>query len=140
MNTQARSTGADLGTWPALPLDAWQDTYATLHLWTQLVGKVRLALSPPVNHWWHVTLYVTPRGLTTSPIPYGTRTFEVSFDFIDHNLLIQTSDGARKELGLYSRSVAAFYHEFMCALRAGPGGHDQPAAAGSAQPHSLRRG
>ena len=117
MNTQARSTGADLEAWPALPLDAWRDTYATLHMWTQIVSKVRLALSPPVNHWWHVTLYVTARGLTTSPIPYGMRTFAVSFDFIEHNLLIQTSDGASKALGLFPRSVAEFYHEVMAALR-----------------------
>ena len=85
-DSPANSTQS-LDTWPALPLDAWRDTYATLHMWTQIVGKVRMALSPPVNHWWQVTLYVTARGLTTSPIPYGTRTFEVSFDFIDHNLL-----------------------------------------------------
>ncbi|HEY9822262.1 MAG TPA: DUF5996 family protein, partial [Candidatus Sericytochromatia bacterium] len=65
--------------WPSLPLAAWQDTYETLHLWTQILGKIRLALSPQINHWWHSTLYVTPRGLTTSTIPYGTRTFEMSF-------------------------------------------------------------
>src|SRR5438067_696096 len=117
MNTQASPTGVDLDAWPALPLDAWRDTYATLHLWTQIVGKVRMELSPPVNHWWHVTLYVTARGLTTSPIPYGRRTFAVSFDFIEHNLLIQTSDGASKALGLFPCSVAAFYHEVMAALR-----------------------
>src|SRR5205823_12078036 len=70
MNTHARPTGADLDAWPALPLDAWRDTYATLHMWTQIVGKVRTTLSPPVNHWWHSTFYVTARGLTTSPIPY----------------------------------------------------------------------
>jgi hypothetical protein len=79
---------------------------------------VSRTLTPPVNHWWHVTLYVTARGLTTSPIPYGSRTFEVSFDFVDHNLLIQTSDGASKALGLFPRSVKEFYHEFMGALRA----------------------
>ncbi len=67
--------------WPSLPLAAWHDTYATLHMWTQMVGKIRLVLSPPVNHWWHVTLYVTSRGLTTSPIPYGSRTFTIDFDF-----------------------------------------------------------
>ncbi|HWE63494.1 MAG TPA: DUF5996 family protein, partial [Chloroflexota bacterium] len=116
--TDASPTGSTLDAWPALPLDAWRDTYATLHMWTQIVGKVRMALSPPVNHWWHVTLYVTARGLTTSPIPYGTRTFEVSFDFVDHNLLIQTSEGTSKALGLFPRSVAEFYHEFMGALRA----------------------
>jgi hypothetical protein len=107
-----------LDTWPALPLDAWRDTYATLHMWTQIVGKVRMALSPPVNHWWHVTLYVTARGLTTSPIFYGSRSFELQFDFIDHNLLIQTSEGTSKALGLFPRSVAEFYHEFMGALHA----------------------
>jgi hypothetical protein len=118
MNTPTSLTGATPDAWPDLPLEAWRDTYATLHMWTQIVGKVRLALSPPINHWWHVTLYVTARGLTTSPIPYGTRTFVVNFDFIDHNLLIQTSDGTSKSLGLSPRSVAEFYHEFMAALHA----------------------
>src|SRR5438067_829957 len=84
--------------WPALPVEAWQDTAATLQLWTQIVGKVRLALSPPVNHWWHVALYVTARGLTTSPIPYGTRTFQIDFDFLDHQLRITTSDGASQTM------------------------------------------
>jgi Family of unknown function (DUF5996) len=77
--------------WPSLDLDAWKDTCATLHLWTQIVGKVRLAQSPWVNHSWHVTLYVTARGLTTSPIPYGTRTFQIDFDFISHRLTIESS-------------------------------------------------
>jgi hypothetical protein len=104
--------------WPALPLAVWQDTYQTLHMWTQIVGKVRLALSPPVNHWWATTLYVTPRGLTTSPIPHGTRTFEVAFDFLDHTLWIQSSDGASRAMGLYPRSVADFYREFMALLQA----------------------
>ena len=71
--------------WPALPLDAWRDTYATLHMWTQVVGKIRLTLSPPVNHWWHSALYVNSRGLTTSPVPYGAGAFEVQFDFINHH-------------------------------------------------------
>lgn len=118
MNTHPMPTGAALDVWPALPLEAWRDTYDTLHLWAQIVGKVRTALSPPVNHWWHSTLYVTARGLTSSPIPYGTRSFEVAFDFIDHNLLIQTGDGTGKALGLFPRTVAEFYHEFMGALRA----------------------
>jgi hypothetical protein len=118
VNAAASSTDAVVDAWPALPLDAWRDTYATLHMWTQIVGKVRLALSPPINHWWQVTLYVTARGLTTSPIPYGMRTFTVSFDFIDHTLLIQTSDGASRSLGLFPRSVAAFYRDFMAALHA----------------------
>src|SRR5260370_822668 len=104
--------------WPALPLEAWRDTYETLHMWTQIVGKVRMELSPFVNHWWHVTLYVTPRGLTTSPIPYQGRTFAVNFDFIDHNLYILTSDGTSKTLPLIPRSVAAFYQEFMACLHA----------------------
>jgi hypothetical protein len=105
--------------WPALPLEAWKDTCDTLHMWTQIIGKVRLALSPYVNHWWHVPLYVTERGLTTSPIPsHGEKgsVFEVHFDFIDHNLLILTSDGMTKALPLIPRSVACFYQEFMAAL------------------------
>jgi Family of unknown function (DUF5996) len=110
--------GNDQEVWPALPLAAWQDTYATLHMWTQVVGKVRLALSPPVNHWWAVTLYVTPRGLTTSPIPSGTRTFEIAFDFLDHTLSIRSSDGSSQAMGLYPRSVADFYREFMALLHA----------------------
>ncbi|HEV2457242.1 MAG TPA: DUF5996 family protein [Ktedonobacterales bacterium] len=104
--------------WPSLPLAAWRDTYQTLHMWTQIVGKVRLALSPPLNHWWATTLYVTPRGLTTSAMPYGTRTFDVAFDFLDHTLWIQSSDGGRRAMGLYPRSVADFYREFMALLRA----------------------
>src|SRR3989454_7716934 len=104
--------------WPLLPYEAWRDTHDTLHMWTQIVGKVRMELSPFVNHWWHVTLYVTPRGLTTSAIPYQGSTFEVTFDFIDHNLFILTSDGTSKALPLIPRSVAAFYREFMAALRA----------------------
>jgi hypothetical protein len=105
------------GTWPELPLNAWQDTYATLHMWTQMVGKVRLALSPLVNHWWEVALYVNARGLTTSAIPYGDGIFEVQFDFIEHKLIIQTSWGESKTLALAPRSVADFYAEFMSALR-----------------------
>ena len=103
--------------WPELPLDAWQDTYATLHMWTQIVGKVRLALSPRINHWWEVPLYVSARGLTTSAIPYGDGIFEVQFDFIEHELIIQTSWGASKTIELEPRPVADFYAEFMSALR-----------------------
>ena len=88
------STSNQTEAWPSLPFREWQDTCATLHLWTQIVGKVRLVQTPWVNHSWHVTLYVTARGLTTSPIPYGPRTFQLDFDFIDHRLLLQTSDGA----------------------------------------------
>jgi hypothetical protein len=117
MTAPASPTDIVPDVWPALPLDAWQETYTTLHLWTQIVGKVRLTLSPPINHWWQVTLYVTARGLTTSPIPYGTRTFTIDFDFIDHELIIHASDGRSKSMGLFPRSVANFYHEFMDALR-----------------------
>ncbi|HYL75858.1 MAG TPA: DUF5996 family protein [Bryobacteraceae bacterium] len=106
---------SDTEAWPALPLEAWQDTYATLHMWTQIVGKIRKTLTPLVNHWWNVTLYVTARGLTTSPIPYGAGTFEIIFDFIDHQLYI-TSAGPTKRIALAPRSVAAFYREVMGAL------------------------
>jgi hypothetical protein len=110
--------GAASQPWPELPYAAWRETCETLHLWTQIAGKVRLALSPPVNHWWHVPFYVTARGLTTSPIPYRGESFEVVFDFLDHNLYIQTSSGALKAMPLIPRSVAAFYREFMACLHA----------------------
>lgn len=103
--------------WPALPLNKWNETYATLHLWTQIVGKVRLALAPPVNHWWHIPLYVTARGLTTSPMPHGARTFEVEFDFIAHQLVIRISDGAMRSLPLRPQTVSDFYGEFLAALK-----------------------
>jgi len=103
--------------WPELPLHAWQDTYATLHMWTQVVGKVRLALTPLVNHWWEVPLYVTARGLTTSAIPYGDRVFDVEFDFIEHKLEVRTSWGTSKSLALKPKSVAEFYSDFMSALQ-----------------------
>jgi hypothetical protein len=103
--------------WPALPLAEWQETYATLHMWTQIVGKARLALSPHLNHWWEVPFYVTARGLTTSPIPYRGEIIEVQFDFIDHRLHIDTSWGERRALGLMPKSVADFYGEFLETLR-----------------------
>ena len=99
--------------WPELPLSAWNETYATLHLWTQIVGKVRLAQTPWVNHSWHVTLYVTAHGLTTSPIPYGTRTFQIDFDFIEHRLRIASSDGRNGGFALEPQSVASFYERLM---------------------------
>src|SRR5260221_10288901 len=102
--------------WPAIPLESWEDTRATLHMWTQIAGKVRLALSPPANHWWHVTLYVTARGLTTSPIPYRGTTFELTFDFIDHQFAIDTSDGSRRVIALEPQTVADFYRRVMAAL------------------------
>lgn len=97
--------------WPALPLAEWQETYATLHMWTQIVGKIRLAQTPIVNHWWNVPLYVTARGLSTSAMPYRNRSFEIDFDFIDHQLLIKCDDGATESLPLIPRSVADFYRE-----------------------------
>ena len=106
----------DEGLWPNLPLAEWQDTHDTLHMWLQIVGKTRLALSPKQNHWWHVPLYVTSRGLTTSPIPYGLRTFEVELDFIDHRLIVRTSDGAIRETALRPQAVADFYKEYMGTL------------------------
>lgn len=124
--TDARPTNDVLNTavsdsplcWPALPLAAWQDTRDTLHMWMQIVGKVRLELTPKVNHWWNVTLHVTARGLTTSVIPYGDRVFEIEFDFLEHQLIIKTCDPATKVIPLAPRSVADFYQEFMSALRA----------------------
>ena len=104
--------------WPALPLSEWADTYATLHMWSQMVGKARLALSPRVNHWWEVPLYVSARGLTTSPIPYKKGVFEAEFDFIEHKLDIRTSNNETRTLRLAPRSVADFYAEFLDALRA----------------------
>lgn len=103
---------------PALPNEAWRETFQTLHLWTQIVGKVRMAPSPFLNHWCHVTLYVTPRGLTTSVIPSHGDTFDVSFDFIEHTLFICTSEETTKALPLIPRSVAAFYRECMDCLHA----------------------
>jgi uncharacterized protein DUF5996 len=103
--------------WPALPLDAWRPTCETVHMWSQIVGKIRLALSPPQNHWWHAPLYVTSRGLTTSPIPWGTGSFEIQFDFIDHRLEITLSDGRARTLRLGPIAVADFYDEVMATLR-----------------------
>jgi hypothetical protein len=102
--------------WPELPFDAWKDTYATLHMWMQIVGKVRLVHTPWFNHSWHATLYLTARGLTTSPIRYGERVFEMVFDFIDHQLIIQTSDNASRTVALRPRSVADFYQDVMARL------------------------
>jgi len=110
---QLRGTAA----WPPLSLDEWRATYATLHLWTQIVGKTRLTLAPMQNHWWQVALYVTSRGLGTSPVPYRERTFEVDFDFLDHRLIARTSDGATRTLPLVARSVADFYREYLALLR-----------------------
>src|SRR5947209_2982063 len=102
--------------WPALPLEEWKDTYATLHMWTQVLGKIRLALAPHVNHWWQTTLYVTARGLTTSPIPYEDRLFELELDFIDHALQIDDCDGSVLSIPLADLSVASFYMKTMESL------------------------
>ncbi|PTL84335.1 DUF5996 family protein [Vitiosangium sp. GDMCC 1.1324] len=103
--------------WPELPMEAWKDTLATLHRYTQIIGKVRLELAPMTNHWWQVVLYVTARGLTTSPIPHGQGTFEIDFDFIDHELFFRTSDGLERVLALEARPVAEFYRDVMATLR-----------------------
>jgi hypothetical protein len=102
--------------WPDLSFEKWRDTYATLHMWTQIVGKIRLAQTPWINHSWHVTLYVTARGLTTSPIPHGGSMFEINFDFVDHHLRIDSSEGGQRAIELRPRSVADFYRAVMSAL------------------------
>src|ERR1700755_60915 len=95
--------------WPSLPLNEWKDTYRTLHMWTQIVGKIRMTLSPPLNQWWHVTLYVNARGLTTGPIPYAKGIFEIQFDFQKHALEISTSEGGSDSRPLAPETVASFY-------------------------------
>ena len=111
------ATGDSPECWPALPLDSWRETCATLHMWTQIVGKVRMRLTPLVNHWWNVPLYVTPRGLTTSNIPYGRRSIEIRFDFLAGRLVLECSDGLVRELPLRPMTVADFYRDFMEMLR-----------------------
>ena len=103
--------------WPALPFDEWKETCATLQLWTQIIGKIRLACAPLVNHYWQVPLYVTSRGLTTSAMPYERRSFQIDFDFLDHRLVIQVNDGTEEIIALAPRSVAEFYREVMGRLR-----------------------
>ena len=114
-NPTNRSEGSD---WPDLPFNEWSDTAATLHMWTQIVGKIRLARSPWTNHSWHVPLYVTSHGLGTSLIPYNGRAFEIDFDFLTHQLLLRTADGARRSISLESRPVSDFYREVLDALAA----------------------
>ena len=104
--------------WPELPLAEWEDTYHTLHMWSQIVGKVRLELAPLENHWWNVALYVNTRGLTTSPIPYQNQTFRLQFDFVEHRLELHTSAGYKSAIALAPKSVAAFYREMFAMLRA----------------------
>ncbi|HEX9698865.1 MAG TPA: DUF5996 family protein [Acidobacteriota bacterium] len=109
--------GSSSEAWPSLPLEAWSETCATLHMWTQIVGKIRLAHSPWVNHSWHATLYVTARGLSTSPIPYGARVFQIELDFIAHQLTVESSDGGTAGFALEPQSVAAFYGRLMNEMR-----------------------
>lgn len=103
--------------WPALPFREWEPTCDTVHMWTQIVGKTRMTLSTPLNHWWHVPLYVTPRGLSTSAIPFNDGTFDVEFDFAGHQCAIRTSSGQGRSIPLFARSVADFYAEYMACLR-----------------------
>src|SRR6195952_2696699 len=109
-------TDAPKTPWPELPTASWRETYATLHLMTKIVGKIRLVRSPWLNHSWHVALYVPPRGLTTSTIPADTRTFQIDFDFVDHVLRISSSDGAQRQFELAGQSVASFYATIMAEL------------------------
>lgn len=104
---------ASRAAWPALPYDEWKDTCATLHMWSQIVGKIRLAQSPWINHAWHATFYLSARGMTTSPIPHGARSFDIDFDFIDHRLAIRTSDAATRTMALRPCAVADFYRELF---------------------------
>ncbi|MEN3337708.1 MAG: hypothetical protein V7647_1384 [Acidobacteriota bacterium] len=102
--------------WPALPYDAWKDTYATLHMWSQIVGKIAVALAPPINHSWGVSLRVTARGIATAPLPHDSRSFTMEFDFVGHELIVQVSDGQRRALKLEPRTVADTYREIMAIL------------------------
>src|SRR5205809_5048264 len=103
--------------WPGgLPLAEWRETHDTLHMWTQIVGKTRLALAPKENHWWHVPLYVSARGLSTTAMPYRSGAFEVEFDFLDHRLTVTTSDGANREIALRPQAVADFYRAYLGVL------------------------
>src|SRR3712207_5667793 len=102
--------------WPRLRLSDWTDTRETLHMWTQIVGKIRMAHTPTVNHWWHVTLYASPRGLTTTAIPYRDGSFDIEFDFVEHQLGIRAGDGSSRQVALTAKPVAQFYAETMNAL------------------------
>jgi hypothetical protein len=112
------TTQSDRSSWPAIRYEEWKETQATLHLWTQIVGKIRLVQTPWVNHSWHVAFYVTARGLTTSLIPYGARAFEMEFDFLDHHIVIRTDEGAVDRIKLSPRTVADLYEEVFARLRA----------------------
>lgn len=116
MTTPQQISSVLTESWPALPVDEWSDTRDTLHMWTQIIGKIRLAQSPMVNHWWQVPLYVSARGLTTSAISHGARLFDIEFDFVDHRLHLRSSSGEQRQVALESKPVATFYHETMAAL------------------------
>ncbi|MFB9569732.1 DUF5996 family protein [Saccharopolyspora hordei] len=117
--TSTRRTEPGLAeAWPSLPVDEWVDTRDTLHMWTQVVGKVRLACAPMVAHWWQVALYVTSRGLSTSAVPLDGRLFDIEFDFLDHQVQVRSSDGGRRQVALEPKPVRAFYEEVMAALAA----------------------
>jgi hypothetical protein len=114
---EGKTATAPAEVWPDLPLEEWSETYATLHMMTQVVGKIRLVCAPMINHWWQVPLYVTARGLSTSAMPHGARTFQIDFDFLDHVLRVQVSDGSERSIQLRARPIADFYREVMDALR-----------------------
>ena len=109
-------TPSSAGIWPPLPYDEWKDTYATLHMWSQIVGKVAVALAPPINHSWGIAMLVTARGLQTRPLPHGQHSFTMEFDFVDHQLVIQRADGERRARPLTSRTVADFYRDVLSTL------------------------
>jgi len=117
VTTGSRAIGSTLAPWPELPWHDWEPTISTLHMWLQIVGKIRLALAPPLNHWWHVTLYVTARGLTTSPIPYDDGAFQIDFDFVEHRLTITDGAPGAFTMALEPRSVAEFYDVLLGGLR-----------------------
>src|SRR5512133_2812253 len=111
------NTAARPDVWPPLPLKEWKPTRDTLHMWTQMVGKLRLRLAPPVNHWWHVPLYISPQGLTTGAMPYKDCVLQANFDLLNHELVITSNDRRIEKIGLYPRTVADFYREFESTLK-----------------------
>src|SRR4051812_21399269 len=116
-NTELKARQPAIGPWPPLPWEEWKDTATTLHMWTQVIGKTRLALTPRENHWWNVPLYVTARGLSTWSIPYRDDLFDIEFDFVDHLLHVRVTSGESKSIALRPQSVAAFYQQYLELLR-----------------------
>ena len=139
MDATTVGQGNEVGAvWPDLPYGDWKETLDTLHMWTQIVGKVKLELVPFLNEWWNVGFYLTARGMTTSTIPFGRRIFQVDFDFLDHRVDILVNDGGSRSLRLFPRSVADFYHEFIgCAGSAGDSTPDHDQSAGGGEHHSF---